>query len=70
MRAGLRGLRVRAGAARFFLVAMGLIVLRRNRESLVRILTLCQEGDESDGLLRDVKFEANNALGFYDTETK
>jgi CrcB protein len=33
MRAGLRGLRVRAGAARFFLVAMGLIVLRRNRES-------------------------------------
>jgi hypothetical protein len=44
--------------------------LRRSRESLVRILTLCQEGDESDGLLRDVKYEANKALGFYDPETK
>ena len=32
-RAGLRGLRVRAGAARFFLVAMGLLLLRGRRES-------------------------------------
>jgi hypothetical protein len=32
-RAGLRGLRVRAGAARFFLLAMGLLLLRSRGES-------------------------------------
>ena len=37
-RAGLRGLRVRAGAVRFFLVAMGLLVLHRPRESCAAAL--------------------------------
>lgn len=44
--------------------------LRRGRESLVRILTLCQDADDDHALLRDVKYEANSALGFYDPETR
>jgi hypothetical protein len=39
--------------------------VRRHRDALVRILARCQdEGD--DGVARDIKFQANDALGFYD----
>jgi hypothetical protein len=44
--------------------------LRHCREALIRILTLCQDADESNELLRDVKFQANDALGVYPEETK
>ena len=40
--------------------------LRRSREALVRILARCQDADESDAFARDVKFQANEALGLYD----
>jgi hypothetical protein len=40
--------------------------LRRSRESLVGILTLCQDAEEGDSRARDVKFKANEALGLYD----
>jgi hypothetical protein len=42
--------------------------LRRSREALVRVLTLCHDADESDRLAREVKYQANEALGFYDPE--
>ncbi|HZU83810.1 MAG TPA: hypothetical protein VE987_12875 [Polyangiaceae bacterium] len=40
--------------------------LRRGREALVRILARCQDADDSDGLARDVKYLANDALGLYE----
>jgi hypothetical protein len=40
--------------------------LRRNRDALLRILARCQDADESDVVARDVKFQANEALGIYD----
>ena len=40
--------------------------LRRCREALVRILARCQDADEGDSLARDVKFQANDALGLYE----
>jgi hypothetical protein len=40
--------------------------LRLARESLMRILARCQDADESDATARDVKFEANAALGVYE----
>jgi len=39
--------------------------LRRSREALLRVLARCQD-DDSDPALRDVKFEANDALGLYE----
>jgi hypothetical protein len=44
--------------------------LRRSRESLVRILTLCHDADEGQGIIHDIKYQANEALGVYDPETK
>jgi hypothetical protein len=40
--------------------------LRGAREALVRILARCQDADESDVVARDVKYQANEALGLYD----
>ncbi|MGH7297455.1 MAG: hypothetical protein ACRELB_21140 [Polyangiaceae bacterium] len=40
--------------------------LRRSREALVRILARCQDASDSDTIARDVKFQANEALGLYD----
>lgn len=40
--------------------------LRQCREALVRILARCQDADESDSLARDVKYQANEALGMYE----
>jgi hypothetical protein len=40
--------------------------LRGSREALLGILARCQDADESDVLARDVKFQANEALGLYD----
>jgi hypothetical protein len=40
--------------------------LRRSREALLRILARCQDVDDSDPVLRAVKYEANEALGLYD----
>jgi hypothetical protein len=40
--------------------------LRRNREALVRVLTLCQDADDGNALAIRVKYEANEALGLYE----
>jgi hypothetical protein len=40
--------------------------LRGCREALVRILARCQDADEADSLARDVKYQANDALGLYE----
>jgi hypothetical protein len=40
--------------------------LRRSREALVRILARCQDSDDADATARDVKYEANEALGLYE----
>jgi hypothetical protein len=40
--------------------------LRQSREALLRILTLCQDAAEGDGIANDVKYQANLALGLYD----
>jgi hypothetical protein len=42
--------------------------VRRCRESLLRILARCQDADESDATAREVKFQANDALGLYDPQ--
>jgi hypothetical protein len=42
--------------------------VRRCRETLVRILTICQDADEGDRLAYDVKYQANEALGIYDPQ--
>jgi hypothetical protein len=39
--------------------------LRRSREALLRILARCQDADDSDPFVRDVKYQANEALGLY-----
>jgi hypothetical protein len=44
--------------------------LRRGREALVRILTRCQDASDDDVLARDVRFEANEALGLYDPDSE
>jgi hypothetical protein len=44
--------------------------LRRSREALVRILARCQDADETDALARDVKYQANEALGIYDPHAR
>jgi len=43
--------------------------LRRCREALLQVLTLCQDADEGDALAREIKFRANEALGLWDEET-
>jgi hypothetical protein len=40
--------------------------LRRSREALLRILARCQDADDTDVLARDVKYQANEALGVYE----
>jgi hypothetical protein len=40
--------------------------VRKAREVLLRILARCQDADESDATARDIKFQANEALGIYD----
>jgi hypothetical protein len=40
--------------------------LRRSREVLVRILARCQDAEDTDAMARDVKYQANEALGIYD----
>jgi hypothetical protein len=44
-----------------------IVELRRSREALVRILTRCQDAEETE-LLREIKFVANEVLGLYPTE--
>ena len=44
--------------------------VRRAREALVRILTLCHDADEGDTLAREIKYQANEALQIYAPETK
>jgi hypothetical protein len=39
--------------------------LRRSRESLLSIMTVAQEGEEGDDLLKRIRFSANEALGVY-----
>jgi len=40
--------------------------VRRSRDVLVRILARCQDAEETDATARDVKYQANEALGLYD----
>ncbi len=40
--------------------------LRSSREALVRILALCQDASDADTVARDVKYQANEALGLYE----
>jgi hypothetical protein len=40
--------------------------LRRSRDALVRILARCQDSDDTDATARDVKYQANEALGLYE----
>jgi hypothetical protein len=40
--------------------------LRRSRDALVRILARCQDAEDGDFLARDVKYQANEALGMYE----
>jgi hypothetical protein len=40
--------------------------LRSSRGALVRVLARCQDADDSNAVARDVKYEANEALGLYD----
>jgi hypothetical protein len=40
--------------------------LRGSRDALVRVLARCQDAEDSNLVARDVKYEANEALGLYD----
>jgi hypothetical protein len=40
--------------------------LRRCREALLRILSRCQDADDSDATAREIKYQANDALGMYE----
>src|SRR5579863_7680848 len=42
--------------------------LRAAREALVRILTLCDDAEDSDTLAREIKYQANEALRIYAPE--
>jgi hypothetical protein len=42
--------------------------LRRSREALVRIFARCQDADDSDATAREIRFQANEALGLYEPE--
>jgi hypothetical protein len=39
--------------------------LRRSREALVHILTLCQDAPDASDLQKEIQFRANDALGLY-----
>jgi hypothetical protein len=39
--------------------------LRRSREALLRIFARCQDADDADAIARDVKYQANEALGLF-----
>lgn len=39
--------------------------LRRSREALLSIMTVAQEGEDNDELLKRIRFSANEALGMY-----
>lgn len=40
--------------------------LRKSREALTRILARCQDADDGDATAREIKFQANEALGVYE----
>ncbi len=40
--------------------------VRRSQDALVRILARCQDAADSDAVAQYVRFEANQALGFYE----
>ncbi len=40
--------------------------LRSTREALLRVMARCQDAEDSNAVARDVKYEANEALGLYD----
>jgi hypothetical protein len=40
--------------------------LRRSREALDRILARCQDSEDADVTARDVRYQANEALGLYE----
>ena len=40
--------------------------VRRTHEVLLRILALCQDAEDTDAIARDVKYQANEALGLYE----
>jgi hypothetical protein len=42
--------------------------VRLHRDALVRILARCQDSDETDAIAREIKFQANEALGLYDPQ--
>ncbi len=42
--------------------------LRRGQRTLLQILARCQDADDANALARDIKFEANAALGVYEPE--
>ncbi len=42
--------------------------LRRSRDALLKVLTAAQDGDASDALLAQIRFEANEVLGVYEKE--
>jgi len=44
--------------------------LRRYRDALVRVLTLCQDAEEGDDLASRIKYQANEALGLYVPSTE
>ena len=39
--------------------------VRRYRDALVRVLTLCQDADPEDALANQIKYQANEALRIY-----
>jgi hypothetical protein len=40
--------------------------VRTSRAALLRILALCQDAGDEDATAKDVKFQANEALGLYE----
>jgi hypothetical protein len=40
--------------------------VRRHREALLRILARCQDADDGDATAREIKYQANEALGLYE----
>jgi DnaJ-class molecular chaperone len=44
--------------------------LRRHRDALLRILARCQDADESNATAYEIKYQANEALGFYEPRAR
>jgi hypothetical protein len=42
--------------------------VRRHRDALVRILARCHDADDADATAREIKFQANEALGLYEPQ--